>query len=239
MPNIEFHPWSEDAQNLIDLPTPTSRNVPEWYRKQPAYVNKEEFLKKGVSGSTIKKCMPVFDAMTAGYTLYCPVDIYVDATDPGKLEYNIPIAVAGLKKELFTTHSPEQITHYPMPSNMHKDVLRINPMWSVKTSEGYSAIFMKPMHQEHYPFEIVPGIIDTDSYMSEGFLSFKIENTFRGIIEKGTPIAQVIPFKRESWKSEYVDYKDSKENQKTQRMLIRSKFFNYYKKNFWHKKEWH
>jgi hypothetical protein len=22
-------------------------------------------------------------------------------------------------------------------------------------------------------------------------------------------------------------------------MLIRSKFFNYYKKNFWHKKEWH
>ena len=57
MPNIEFHPWSEDAQNLIDLPTPTHRNVPEWYRKQPAYVNKEEFLKKGVSGSTIKKCM--------------------------------------------------------------------------------------------------------------------------------------------------------------------------------------
>jgi hypothetical protein len=98
---------------------------------------------------------------------------------------------------------------------------------------------MKPMHQEHYPFEIVPGIIDTDSYMSEGFLSFKIENTFRGIIEKGTPIAQVIPFKRESWESTYIDYKDSKENQKTQRMLIRSKFFNYYKKNFWHKKEWH
>ena len=70
-------------------------------------------------------------------------------------------------------------------------------------------------------------------------LDFKIENTFKGIIEKGTPLAQVIPFKRESWNSQYIDYKDSKENQKTQRMLIRSKFFNYYKKNFWHKKEWH
>jgi hypothetical protein len=75
--------------------------------------------------------------------------------------------------------------------------------------------------------------------MSEGFLSFKVENNFKGIIEKGTPIAQVIPFKRESWESQYIDYKDSKDNQKTQRMLIRSKFFNYYKKNFWHKKEWH
>jgi hypothetical protein len=239
MPNIEFHPWSDDAEGLIDKPTPTHRNVPEWYRKQPAYVNKEDFLKKGISGSTIKKCMPVFDAMTAGYTLYCPLDIYVDATDPNKLEYNIPIAVAGFKKELFTTHSPEQTTHYPMPSYVHKDVLRINPMWSVKTSPGYSSLFIKPMHQEHQPFELVPGIIDTDTYVSEGFLSFKIESSFKGIIEKGTPIAQVIPFKRENWQSQHIEYKDSKEGQKKQRMLVRSKFFNYYKKNFWHKKEWH
>ena len=233
MPIIEFHPWNDDAENLIDKPTPTHRSVPEWYRQQPAYVNKEEFLKRGVSGSTVKKCMPVFDAMTAGYLLYCPVDIYVDATDPGKLEYTIPVA------ELFTTHSPEQLTHYPMPPNMHKDVLRINPMWSVKTSPGYSSLFTKPMHQYHTPFEIVPGIIDTDTYMSEGFLSFKIENTFKGIIEKGTPIAQVIPFKRESWDSQHIEYKDSKDYQKKQRMLIRSKFFHYYKQNFWHKKEWH
>jgi hypothetical protein len=239
MPNIEFHPWSEDSELLVNKPTPTKQNVPDWYRKQPSYVNKDEFLKKGVSGSTIKKCMPIFDAMTAGYTIYCPVDIYVDATDPSKLEYNIPIAIAGLKKEIFTTHSPEQVTHYPMSSNVHKDVLRINPMWSVKTSPGYSSLFTVPMHQPVVPFTLVPGIIDTDSYMSEGFLSFKIDNTFKGIIEKGTPIAQVIPFKRESWTSEIIDYADSKENQKQQRMLIRSKFFNYYKNNFWHKKEWH
>jgi hypothetical protein len=51
MPNIEFHPWNNDAEGLIDKPTPTHRNVPDWYRKQPAYVNKEDFLKKGVSGS--------------------------------------------------------------------------------------------------------------------------------------------------------------------------------------------
>lgn len=239
MPYIEFHPWSDDAELLVNKPTPTKQNVPDWYRKQPSYVNKDEFLKKGISGSTIKKCMPVFDAMTAGYTIYCPVDIYVDATDPSKLEYNIPIAIAGLKKEIFTTHSPEQVTHYPMAANFHKDVLRINPMWSIRTSPGYSSLFTAPMHQPSTPFIIVPGVIDTDSYMSEGFLSFKIENTFNGIIEKGTPIAQVIPFKRESWSSKTIDYKDSKEIQKKQRMLIRSKFFNYYKNNFWHKKEWH
>jgi hypothetical protein len=239
MPNIEFHPWSENSQNFVDLPTPTSKNVPEWYRKQPAYVNKDEFLKRGVSGSTIKKCMPVFDAMTAGYTIYCPVDIYVDATDPGKLEYNIPVALAGMKKDLFTTHSAEQVEFYPIENRYHKDVLRINPMWSVKTSPGYSSLFMKPMHQEIVPFEIVPGIIDTDTYISEGFLSFKVEKTFKGIIEKGTPLAQVIPFQRESWNSEIKEHKDTRDQQKIQQVLVRSKFFHFYKKNFWHKKEWH
>ena len=31
MPNIEFHPWSDDAEGLIVRPTPTHRNVTEWF----------------------------------------------------------------------------------------------------------------------------------------------------------------------------------------------------------------
>ena len=35
----------------------------------------------------------------------------------------------------------------------------------------------------------------------------QIEEGFEGIIEEGTPILQIIPFKRESWKAEYLKIK--------------------------------
>ena len=58
---------------------------------------------------------------------------------------------------------------------------------------------------------------------------------FRGLIPAGTPLAQVIPFKRDIWKS-YVGY-DKKEIYKQERQLY-SVFFDAYKKMFWDKKQY-
>ena len=60
---------------------------------------------------------------------------------------------------------------------------------------------------------------------------------FEGIIPKGTPIAQVIPFKRQEWSIKYGSEKEFKEMLKQKSKLF-SKFFDKYKSMFWDKKHY-
>jgi hypothetical protein len=64
---------------------------------------------------------------------------------------------------------------------------------------------------------------------------------FEGLIPKGTPIAQVIPFKRESWK---MSVHAMQESSKLQKLFLKvhgtiiSEYFDKYKKYYWAKKEY-
>jgi len=82
MPKIKFYQHSESTSAYTDPPQPASKFVPEWYRKQKGTVNDAETLPKGYSTSTVKRCMPVFDIMTAGYMITMPCDVYLDSTNP-------------------------------------------------------------------------------------------------------------------------------------------------------------
>ena len=60
-----------------------------------------------------------------------------------------------------------------------------------------------------------------------------VKKGFEGIIPAGTPFMQMIPFKRDEWKSEY------KEHVMKNQLLankINSTFWGAYRKNFWIKK---
>ena len=83
----------------------------------------------------------------------------------------------------------------------------------------------------------MPGLIDTDGYPSDGHLSFIVEKDFKGVIKQGTPLIQVIPFKREDWKMEAVDAEESELFLKKHRMSLRSTFSNGYKNKFRSPKE--
>lgn len=55
------------------------------------------------------------------------------------------------------------------------------------------------------------------------------------MIPEGTPIAQVIPFKRNSWKMSIGNEKNIIEIEK-QTLRLNSKIFDAYKTKFWNKK---
>jgi hypothetical protein len=50
------------------------------------------------------------------------------------------------------------------------------------------------------------GIIDTDEFNLTGPLRFILKEGFEGVIKKGTPLYQMIPFKRESLDIPEYDY---------------------------------
>jgi hypothetical protein len=239
MKTIRFYPFNEETSMFAAPPKPASKFIPEWYRKQRGVVEEKNNLLFGIIASTIKRCMPIFDYMTSGYIISAPCDIFVDATNPEKLSYSVPPTISHYSEVIFASHAREQYQEYPIDeSAYHRDLLRILPLWAIKTPKGYSSIIMNPVHRDPSPIVAFGATVDTDSFLTDGHLSFMVEKNFSGTIKQGTPLVQVIPFKRESWSSKVMLEKDTKNILPKQRLVLRSIFTNSYKINFRFKKDY-
>lgn len=212
-----------------DKPILASKIIPEWYKNTQSYSTGEKKPSgTGFTPSTIKRCMPVFDAMTSGYIILSPVDIYVSIKEDQQW-FEWPAL------EPISFHPIEQAPEHPYkkPYSYPK---WMNP-WAIKTPKGYSTLFVQPFHRDSV-FTILPGVVDTDAYTAPVNFPFVINDpNFEGMIPKGTPIAQVIPFKREKWNMKMGIDKDRLEQDGISHQL-RSKFFDRYKQMFWSKKEY-
>jgi len=240
MANIKFYPFNQETVDFTLPPQPSYKHLPDWYKMQPGYAGDENnFLSRGMSSSTVKRCMPMYDVISSGYIIYFPCDIFIDATNPEKLFFSIPEGVKGIKNTLVSFHSEQQVSHYPREAEIyHKEIFRIMPFWSVGTDKGYSCLFTQPFHREPVPFQIFSAVIDTDNYISDGHLSMYIKKDFRGRIERGTPLAQIIPFKRDSYEMSLATVEESQKKLQGQRFLVRSKFNNFYRNHMRQRKDY-
>ena len=207
----------------LEQPQPASKFIPDWYKNIESYINKEKNLNSNSNtGVTIKRCMPVFDAMNAGYIITSPIDVYVTIKNSQQF-----FEWSGLP--LISFHPIEQAPTHPIKNEYPYP--KWNNSWSIRTPKGYSTMFVQPMHRESI-FTILPGIVDTDEYYAPVNFPFVINDPkFEGLIPKGTPVAQVIPFKRESWTMQFGALKEIKE----QRIIankLSSKLFGAYKNMF-------
>jgi hypothetical protein len=76
--------------------------------------------------------------------------------------------------------------------------------------------------------------MDTDIYGHSGSIPFSIKIGFEGIIPKGTPFLQMIPIKRESWKSVNSPIEEDEGVTAIPRTTIRG----FYRDNWWQKKDY-
>ena len=218
-------------------PKPASHFVPEWYKNLSSYLeNKKEPNGEGQSRETIKKCMPVFDAITVGYILVTPADIWVSQKFD-KSSNKVQPFYEWASLDLIDFHSVIQAPTYPTANKPDLAYPKFMNPWAIKTPKGYSSFFTQPMHRES-PFTILDGIVDTDTYTMQVNFPFVLNDTsFEGLIPAGTPMAQVIPFKRDKWKLEIGTEKDL-ESHIQELSLLRTKFFDGYKTYFRQKKEY-
>jgi hypothetical protein len=231
---ISFISTSSDLS--LPKPIPAVKKIPEWYKSIPRYIGKE---KKPASDNsvpgTIKTCMPVLDAMTAGYLILSSADVYISRENDGTF-------YQWASHDLITFHGPNQLTGYPKYEEKLKNekAPKFTNSWIVKTPKNYSCLFISPLHHD-LPFTTLAGVVDTDTYFNAVNFPFIPDPNFEGLIPRGTPIAQVIPFKRESWEMTANFLEESMESQK---LLVRvmgtlmGEYFDKYKKNFWAKKEY-
>ena len=218
-------------------PISASKLVPDWYKTLNSYSsNKKEVLNDSSVPSTIKKCMPVFDSMTAGYILFTPYDVFVTQNpsekDPTKLQ-----PFYHWKGDRFIEfHDISQAPNYPNNSGHTQAFPKFTNHWGIKTPKGYSTMIVQPLHRDSV-FTILPGLVDTDKYTAGINFPFILNDiNFSGLIPAGTPMAQVIPFKRDSWKINFGKEKDFKDI-KNVLQKVSSVFFDAYKDMFRQKKE--
>jgi hypothetical protein len=86
------------------------------------------------------------------------------------------------------------------------------------------------------PFTTITGFVDSDIYNLPIQFPFFIKKGFTGIIEAGTPIAQMIPIKRNNWKIEVKKENSEKFNILSEKYLSTIK--RSYKNNFWFRKKY-
>lgn len=210
-------------------PVPASRLLPDWYKDTNEYIDGERQIRDGQTPHTVKKCIPVFDAMTAGYIISTYVDVQVTQQD-GLPYYQWP------SLDAVSFHPVSQAPNHP-DGNGAPYPKWSNP-WAISTPPGYSCLFVPPMHNPNRIFTALPGIVDTDTYRSAVNFPFVLDHaSWEGIIPAGTPIVQIIPFERQSWKMSLGDDRNRAEQQRVFTRL-RSLWFNSYKRQFWSRKEY-
>jgi len=141
-------------------------------------------------------------------------------------------------------HPNKQLVPY-LPEHIKNDVafiLKTECPWRMVTPEGYSTMQLN-MYYEYNPlFEVLSGIIPTDTWHQINQQLIIKKSTFEKLgkdsldspnhkyikIVKGTPLAVYVPFKREDYEHEIVPYPKDKELfelDETNMLKIKGKFF--------------
>jgi hypothetical protein len=199
----------------VPKPTPAAKHVPDWYRKMQGVENKY---------MTVKKCVPFLDAMTSGYIISLPIDVYFDGAGFAELT-KVPVV---------SMHHKEQTSDVPTPVGYSEQPYKWENFFTMTTPKGYSTIFLHPTNRHDLPFHSISGVVDTDAHPVPVNFPFFIKEGFIGTIPAGTPIIQAIPFKRETWVSEVDDTSPPKQHPDIYKM--HNPPFGFYKKHWWSRK---
>lgn len=229
--NIVFSGEREGFARIFDPPVPAADHIPEWYRQTRNFLD-TGLNENGVRNSTVKQCMPVLDAITAGYIWTTPTDIWFGYNDDGSRAAKWSV----VDFEVVSSHSNDQLGEAEIPPAFDPIVYKLNNPWIIRTPPGYSCLFLQPVWRFDTPFYAHSAIVDTDQYPRAINFPFWIERGFEGIVPVGTPFVQIIPFKREEWGATLQDTIDTEKDVEWARATRFS--FNRYKRLWRVKKIW-
>jgi hypothetical protein len=234
----------QSTNNYFSVQEPyfvTARSsVPEWYKNMPLYTDgltkyrlKPNSMHTNVGG---KACVPFLDSLTLGYTVKLSADIQVTKTIDPSSGIEAPSFQWRTPVPLISGHSLGQTNGLPAPDGYYKSAFKFESYLSISTPKGYSCLFVHPLNQLDLPFITFSGVVDTDKYPDAINFPFILSKTFDGIIESGTPLIQIIPFKREDWNSVIDPFSENDAMRKSHQVF--KKIHRTYKSQFWSKKNY-
>jgi hypothetical protein len=189
-------------ETIIPRPIPAVLGLPDWFKALPA---KTFNAIMGEETQTVKKCPPFIDAMTCGFLIPLAADLKVQDGE-FSWEFDPP---AGLASEYPHSpvgfHAPSQVAGTPFFED-DRFIIKFNNFWTIETPSGYSLLCTHPVNRTDLPFTTLTGLVDCDTF-HDSPLNFPArwhDVNFNGVLPKGTPVAQCLPVKRESWAARFA-----------------------------------
>ena len=223
--------YESSLEIYTDPITPSKKHIPKWYKNIPQWKNNEMFSIENGLQYTVKSCVPFLDSLTTGYMITLPYDIYI------KNDNGMPYLTwaDGVK---FPPKWRKEVSDQNIIPFEHSPIeYTWNYCVSFRVPKGYSFLFTHPLNRHDLPFTTLSGVIDGDFVMyAHGNVPFYIKKDFEGLIPQGTPIAQIIPFRQESWQSKKtkgLEKIGNLHNDQGQNV-----FYGWYKKIFWKRKNY-
>ena len=227
-------PYGFDVQTR---PVPASSMIPQWWKDMSPYHvapanpdGSKVIVENFNSNASAKKCVPMLDVLTTGYIFTLFADVQVRRLD--KDFARITWLIEG--QSVFEEHGESSRLVVPPPGYSTQVFKYINT-WIPQTPPGYSCLVTSPFGYRGLPFHAIPAVVDTDTSTLEIVPPMWIKDDFEGIVEKGTPMFQLTPFKRENWTSSFDTYGEG-EYDRVEDKNFNATIVNHYIKKHWSRK---
>ena len=210
------------------IPSPVQANkmLPEYFKKIKPQTDSHP------NSNTVKRCVPFLDAASMGYIIPLWSDVFVRAHN-GDLQVDFP---DGLPMESsISPHGQDQIGDHPLSGFPYGNIpLKWHCPWGIQTPEGWSVLITQPLNSLETRFKILDGVVDTDEYYNQiNFPFFWTGGDGDFILPQGMPLAQVIPFRRETLDCEICEEDAEKKRHVVSK--LGTVFKDGYRRKFWHK----
>jgi len=236
--NINFRARSKTEFNTQLKPYPAVKQLPKWFLDMEPYNDPNQsypqdgklHFRKRTANATFKKCVPLLDGLSAGYIIPLWADVMVEQDN------GFPNIFWKTRQDVFLLHG-ESPTHIIPPPGYQNIVYKYNNCWIPQTPKEYSCLITSPLGHHDLTFKAVPAIVDTDKSTLELVFPMWVKTGFEGIVEKGTPLIQIIPFKRDDWDSTFDYYEDGEYYNVIEEKNFNSTMVGHYLKNHYSKKK--
>jgi hypothetical protein len=190
-----------ELESVLPRPIPAVLGLPEWFKALPPKALDAEV---GEEIQTVKRCPPFIDAMTYGFLMPLAMDLEVRDGE-FNWDFEVPKGYASeYSHSPIDFHHPSQVAGTPFFDD-DQFIIKFNNFWTIAAPPGYSLLFTHPVNRTDLPFTTLTGLVDCDTFTdsSVNFPARWHDTNFNGVLPKGTPVAQCLPVKRESWGSRF------------------------------------
>jgi hypothetical protein len=201
---------------------PSAKIRADWMRKQDKF--------------KFTSCPGIYDFASMGYMLTSYVDFYIKANSAGvAIVYKNPAVPIWMKEVRLDHKLVDGMINF---QNVPPNVLKIPLPWSISTKPGWSLMYLPPiMHSGSLMEDLCfyPGVIDSDKYFHANFV-FSVKNECEVFVPAGTPLVQIVPFKRE--KITATCTRATEKEQGFHKFSFPRINVQYYRKKLWNKKSY-
>ena len=186
-----------ELEGLLPAPVPATLGLPDWFKAMPPQAFNAV---NSCIGDTVKRCPPFIDAMTYGFLIRLICDLKVEN---GEFTWDNDLPPGGevnFVRSPIGFHDASQVTGTPLFED-DRFVIKFHNLWTSEAPDGYALLFTHPVNRFDLPFTTLTGLVDCDRY-HDNWIHFPAhwhDLNFSGVLPKGTPVAQCLPVKRESW----------------------------------------